>query len=245
MATHSFQPISTRNLLILISILCISFSSLYAQDDQPLNNKKEGETKMHVKIITKDKDGKIKKIDTLYRYGGAVDDSVIVRYLHPSKDMKEFADQMKEMQITLDMDLDSLDSLAKEITATVFMDDGQLKGEFSPENFSWEEGDHDPELIPDRNEGPWGQPMGGHKKMFCYPGNDIGMNWMQGNTPWGKISEIKVKNKRHGKKIVIRTHDHDSFGYFEIPPVPPAPPCPIPENPRKKIIIKKHIETEK
>ncbi|MHC1706681.1 MAG: hypothetical protein AB9842_04055 [Bacteroidales bacterium] len=228
----------------IVSLLILGFSlqTLNAQDQKSSKNKKEAKKSMRIKVITKDDDGKVKNIDTIFRYGGSGDDSVIIREIFTDNNLKEIAEQLKEMEITLDLEMDSLDSLTKEITATVMMDDFPLKGDLNPYEYFWQGEGHDPELLPDRNARDWCEGMSGHRKMFYYPPQQENQGWTQGYTPWGKIREIKVKDKKRGKKVVIRTEDPDYFEFMS-PPIPPAPPLP-PQLPKmdkkvKKIIIEK------
>lgn len=245
MKTLTLRKKNRIYLLVFLFISGISCKPALAQDHKFPSHKKEEKKTMHIKVITKDDDGNIEKIDTVYRYGSSKGDSVIIKELGSKMDMEELVDHLKEMNISLDLEMDSLDSLAKEITATINMDDFPFHKGFGPHAFLWKDDENDRESIPGLDPDDWNDWKDCMKHQpgeYNYQYQPDNQGWMQGFTPWGKIRDIKVKDKKHGKKIVIRTEDMDYFSYM-IPPQPPVPPAhPIPLSPPKsKKVVKKII----
>lgn len=248
MKTISIYKPGLRYLLILFALFGFTFSTTLAQENLPSRDEKAKQKTMHVKVIKKDKDGTITKIDTIYGDNKLSHDSVIVKRHGKKLEPKELEKMLKDLEITLDFNLDSLDSLGKVISAIVCTDDFSKPCDFETFKFGFNDEDNDPEVI-DMDSDDWNNTVNAHGKMFCMPQPPDPQGWGQGYTPWGKIREIKVKDKKRGKKIVIRTEDADSYSYFPIPPMPPIPPVPPAsgQHPKvkkgvKKIIIEKNTD---
>ncbi len=198
--------------------------------------------------ITTDDDGKEQvSIDTLIV--SDFHDSLDLHNLCKGIYLEALEKSLPDMEISLDLHGDSLDSLEKHIEAVIKMDGKDFphfKG-FEDMDFSWVEpgdsdsgpGDMDLRLF---DGAPGGYQVPGYSPG---PGAYGQGDWMQGFSPWGKIREIKVKDRKHGKKVVIRTEDSDVFFFSAVPPVPPIPCQPgcVPKK-VKKVIIKKHDKEE-
>ncbi|MCX6271490.1 MAG: hypothetical protein NTU44_09775 [Bacteroidetes bacterium] len=234
--------------LAVLAILSLFLSLVAAQGikkEEPKKAKKMTKT-IHIYMETKDENGKSTSVDTVYSY--TTDKPVVIKDVRGKTDMQKMLDN-------LDINI-NLDSIGEKVHSLVMLGDDSLFDSPLFQGFDIEEpgeGDIELELNADCNPDQWMEEWkdGRKRSQFDYYSGQNG--WMQGYTPWGKIKEIHIKDRKHGKKIYIETEDDDPPSYFSFPsyfsypsqpPFPPPPPKPGKPHKVKKIIIEKNKKAE-
>jgi hypothetical protein len=179
-------------------------------------NTVKSKTKVEVRIIKEDDKGNVIKTDTTFEVNGDVSEKDIVRKIENDKVVKVTKEGNKEIRVVVTGDIDSQDSLAKEIQTTVMVD-GENP---DPDIFMNPQGPNHPFPF-DMGMTPWGRITKfevkdtKHGKKIRIETNDEGMMVMPPMPPGPphckKMKECRFEQgggrKSKNKKVIIIEKD--------------------------------------
>ena len=233
------------NILLLMAAMLMGFNVM-AQDQKsdptPKKEKLKKSTTVVMKI-TKDDNGKITTIDTTFTTDEDIEPSnlVITKKITEDGDFMNIDVDVNRMMKSLQPQMDSLRRISKTMKI-MSNDDGDFEMFEGPEGY---EGSEPQEAI----EYNWGTNRYNYQYNcdndreddqnqcncpYCRVKNFYQNHFRRGSelasyysvSPYGQVKKIEIKNKRHGKKIIISTCDDMEFNLPPTPPMPPMPPMP-------------------
>ncbi len=225
-----------RLLMLSLAVCMFILKPVHAQDKPESTKEKKHAVK--IKIKTDGGETRVISIDTLLPSGEKMEQ--VLREIETTLKLKE--DALKQLEIELQIDEEALDSLGKKMKKIVILGDeaGDILQDLPESAFEWEvlkEPWDSYSSCMDEYRVKRGEFL---SQMPRHPFNPD--SWLQQMTPWGKVTKYKIRKKRNGRKIIIKTEhvDGDVSFMFPAPPVPPPPPVPpAPPKKVKKVVIER------